>query len=347
MVISPSKPVEKPEAAPSLALGPLTISPPLILAPMAGVTHSALRSLIMRFGGCGLLSTEMLAARRLPSDNPAISPYLKVSPEERPLSYQLLVADPEHIPAALERVTELGAAAVDINLGCPAPFIRRQGAGSGLAEEPELVRQVIATARAHTSLPLSAKIRLGTSLDEAALRNFCLLLEGEGLDYLTVHARLHREPFARKPRWPWLAKVKEWLTIPVIANGGIFSVSDARRCLALSGADGLMLGRVMPARPWFMAELAHELYGLGQPPQVDLARIYGDYLELLHDRFAPERRLGRLKEFSHYFSSNFAFGHHLASAVQSASSLAEAEARAAAFFQRWQAGDNHPPAPKP
>ena len=316
----------------TLILGNLTISPPLILAPMAGVSHSALRTLIMAQGGCGLLSTEMLAARRLPHDNARLSPFLRTSSSEHPLSYQLLVTQAADVPAAMARLHELGADAVDINLGCPAPFIRRQGAGSRLAEQPEMVRQVIRTARQHTSLPLSAKIRLGKELNEKTLRDFCLLLEGEGLDYLTVHARLHGEPFSRKPRWEWVGKVKEWLTIPVIANGGIFSCEDARRCLESSRADGLMLGRVMPAKPWFMAELAHHLYGMAKPPEPDLAHIYETYLSLLEERFAPERRLGRLKEFSHYFSTNFPFGHHLASAVQSSRSLAEAAGRARDFF---------------
>jgi nifR3 family TIM-barrel protein len=316
----------------------LVISPPLLLAPMAGVTHSALRRLILELGGIGLLSTEMLSAARLPTENPRLSPCLVRSAQETPLSYQLLVSRVEEIAPAIAKLHALGAEAIDLNLGCPAPMVRRMGAGSRLMEEPALVQALVAAARKETDLPLTAKIRLGETLDEERLGNFCRMLEGEGIDLLNVHARLRGEPFVRKPRWPWVGKVKSWLTIPVIANGGIFSVEDAKNCLAQSGADGLMIGRAAAIRPWIFAELAHEVYGLGPGiPALDKAELYLRFIELLEESFLPERRLGRLKEFSHYFAKNYPFGHHLASAVQSSASLAEARERACAFFAQNEA----------
>lgn len=313
----------------------LEISPPLLLAPMAGLTHSALRRLILELGGVGLLSTEMLSAARLPSENPQLSPYLVRSPQETPLSYQLLLSRVEEVAPAVAKLHTLGAEAIDLNLGCPAPTVRRMGAGSRLMEEPALVQALVAAARKETDLPLTAKIRLGETLDEERLRDFCLMLEGEGIDLLNVHARLRGEPFVRKPRWPWVGKVKGWLTIPVVANGGIFSLKDAKNCLAQSGADGLMLGRAAAIRPWLFAELAHGLYGLGpEVGSVDRPTLYLRFIELIEESFLPERRLGRLKEFSHYFARNYPFGHHLASAVQSSGSLAEARERACVFFAK-------------
>ncbi|PLX50941.1 MAG: dihydrouridine synthase [Desulfobulbaceae bacterium] len=317
-----------------LDLGGLRISPPLVLAPMVGLSHSALRTLIAELGGIGLLSTEMLGARKLPSGNPMHDPFLITSGLEHPLSYQMLVADPVDVPAAMAALHRLGADAVDLNLGCPAPTIRRTGAGSKLAEDQRQVRKVVAAARQATRLPLSAKIRLGNSLDEERLRDFCLMLEGEGLDYLTVHARLHKEPFSRKPRWDWVGKVKGWLTIPVLANGGIFTVTDAARCLEVSGADGLMIGRAAPTRPWLFAEISHALYGGPPAPFIHRPTLYRRFVELLTERFPPRRQLGRLKEFSHYFSKNYPFGHHLAMAIQNSHSVAEAGQMAEKFFAR-------------
>lgn len=313
----------------------LTISPPLLLAPMAGLTHTALRRLILELGGVGLLSTEMLAAKRLPSENPRISPWLVRRPEERPLSWQLLVGRLEEVVPAVDKLHALGAEAIDLNLGCPAPTVRRMGAGSRLMEEPATVRALVAAARRATSLPLTAKIRLGEELDEAKLRDFCMMLAGEGIEMLSVHARLRGESFSRRPRWVWVGKVRGWLDIPVVANGGIFSVADAVNCLAESGTDGLMIGRAAAVTPWLFADIAREVYGLGAPlPGVDRPALFLRFIDLLEESFAPERRLGRLKEFSHYFAGNYAFGHSLASAVQTSATLTEARARAVEFFRR-------------
>jgi len=311
----------------------LKIHPPLLLAPMAGVTHSALRTLLMEFGGVGLLSTEMLSARRLPAENPTVSPYLIRTEIERPLSYQLLVTCFEEVAPAVEALHRFGADAIDLNLGCPAPKVRNAGGGSCLMNEMDSVRRIVATARKITNLPLTAKIRLGESLDKQTLKNFCLMLEGEGIEMVTVHPRLRTEGFYRKPRWNWVGYVKEWLMVPVIANGGIFSVEDAKVCLRVSGADGLMIGRAAPEKPWLFADMARELYGMDLPRHdIVLPLIYRRMVEGLNSRFRPERRLGRLKEFTHYFARNYPFGHHLASAVQSSSSVEEAWTRAGSFF---------------
>lgn len=315
----------------------LTIDPPLLLAPMAGLTHSALRRLLLRFGGVGLLSTEMLSAIRLPHDNPAVSPFLCRHAEEKPLAYQLLLSRIADVAPAVSALHNLGADAIDLNLGCPAPAVRRMGGGSRLMENPGHVRALVAEARRLTALPLTAKIRLGENLNETWLRDFCLMLAGEGIDLITVHARLRGESFSRKPRWHWIGKVKSWVDVPVVANGGIFSSDDAAKCLAVSGADGLMLGRGAVVRPWLFAEVARDVYGgdrLG--PEVHLPFVYEQFVQLLGESFLPERRLGRLKEFSHYFAKNYPFGHWLASAVQSSASVEEAWERAQAFFARYE-----------
>lgn len=318
----------------TIRLQQLEITPPLLLAPMAGLTHTALRRLLLELGGVGLLSTEMLAAKRLPSENPRLSPSLVHSSGERPLSWQLLVGRVEEVSPALAKLHGLGADAIDLNLGCPAPMVRRMGAGSSLMEAPATVRALVASARKATSLPLTAKIRLGEELNEEKLRDFCRMLAGEGVEMLSVHARLRGESFSRRPRWAWVGKVKSWVDIPVIANGGIFSVDDARKCLEESGADGLMIGRAAAVSPWIFAAIAREVYGAEVAlPLVNKPFLYLRFIELLEESFLPERRLGRLKEFSHYFAQNYPFGHTLASAVQASATVAEARQRALEFFQ--------------
>lgn len=315
-----------------LRFGRLVVDPPILLAPMSGLTHTAFRRLVAEFGGFGLYATEMLSARALPGESTR-SPYLARTPSERPLSYQLLVAAPEEIPAAIAALLPLGPDAIDLNMGCPAPDARKRGGGCRLMEEPEAARRIVAEARRRTNLPLSAKIRLGSRLDEDRLRAYCEMLEGEGVEMITVHARLAGEPYGRKPRWEWIGKVKEWVKVPVVGNGGIFTGEDALRCREVSGCDGLMLGRGAVIRPWLGAEVAEALRGSASgPPLPELADVHARFAALLVESFQEERRLGRLKEFTHYLSRNFAFGHNLAASVQSSRSFGDAVARARAFF---------------
>jgi tRNA-dihydrouridine synthase len=316
-----------------MIIGNKKIWPPLLLAPMAGLTHSALRTTILGFGGVGLLSTEMLSSTRLPAENALHSPYLVRTPQETPLSYQLLLANASNIPVVFAALQRLQADVVDLNLGCPAPVVRKGGGGSRLMDNPEQVRKIVSCARKNTALPLTAKIRLGETLNVEKLRNFCLMLEGEGIDMLTVHARLRSESFVRPPRWTWIAKVKEWINIPIVANGSIDSVASARSCFAESGADGLMIGRAAAATPWLFAAIARDLYAADIPEQeICLPHLYRNFYIALLERFQPERRLGRLKEFTHYFAKNYFFGHHLASRVQASHSFEEAGKRAFDFF---------------
>jgi len=252
---------------------------------------------------------------------------------EKPLSYQLLISAERDVVPAIDALHKFQADAVDLNMGCPARSVSNSGAGFALMEHPENVRRIVVEARKRTALPLTAKIRLGVELDEEKLKTFCAILEDEGIDMLSVHARLKKESFARRPRWEWIARIKEWVKIPVIANGGIFSVQDAEDCLRVSCADGLMLGRGAVIKPWLFAEIARDLYGCNiASPAVSLPVLYNHFIDLIIELFRPERRLGRLKEFTHYFAGNYKFGHQLGCRVQTSSSVDEARERANIFF---------------
>lgn len=325
-----------------LRIRSLSVSVPLALAPMVGLSHSATRTLLLEAGGVGLLFTEMLAATRLPQDNPDISPMLVRSPREKPLFYQIFLSDDKPIAPAVAKLESLGADGLDINLGCPAPQLRRTGSGGFLAEDRALVQKIVGGLRNATTMPFSAKIRLGRTLDESKLLDFCRMLEDLGIDMLTVHGRLHGEKFCRPPRWDWIGRVKRAVTIPVLANGGIFRVADARRCLELSGADGLMIGRGGMERPWLFADIAAELYGQEQDkPFAARQEMYFRFVELLEQRFGAERRLGRLKQFTQYFARCFTFGHQLASSVQGSNNMDEAVEKAALFFSLTDACELH------
>ncbi len=316
----------------------LVFNPPLTLAPMVGLSHSALRLLILECGGIGLFFSEMLSVVRLPTENEIVSPLLCRTSAERPFFYQLFVGLNQDIVPAVERIHTLDAQGIDLNLGCPAPSLRKIGAGSFTPNDR--IRKTVALLRKTTHLPISAKIRLGRKLDENILLDYCKMLEAEGVDMLTVHGRLDGEKFCRSPRWDWIGKVKNAVKVPVIANGGIFSVDDAKKCLERSGADGLMLGRGAVCKPWLFADIAKAVYNDHSTNDIVVSDLYFRFIELLEERFMPERRLGRLKKFTHYYSSNFTFGHHLASGVQNSRTVEEAAETAKHFFNTLQE-NNH------
>lgn len=317
------------------------ISPPIALAPMVGLSHSALRTLVHDEGGVGLLFTEMLAAARLPHDNARCSPLLIKTVKERPLFYQIVTSSVEEVDPAVEKLIALQADGVDLNLGCPAPLQKRQGAGAALMENQQKVRKILHSLRRSTALPLSVKTRLGDREDPSKLKSVCQFLEDEGVDLITIHARLNGEKFCRRPRWQALADVCDSVSLPIFVNGGIFSVEDAQQSLEQSGAQGLMIGRGAVANPNLCAEIAKEIFGNNIPGSQKVAsELYFKFIDLLEERFAPERRLGRLKQFTRYFAAPFTFGHCLASAVQSSQTIEQAKERAADFFV--QNGGFHP-----
>lgn len=312
----------------------LVISPPVALAPMVGLSHSAMRSLILELGGVGIFFTEMLSAKRLPQENENISSCLIRTQEEYPLFYQVYLNDSALIVPALDKLERINAQGIDINFGCPAPKLRKQGAGCFLAKDHSMVKKIVSTFRRNTELPLTAKIRLGDSLEEKTFKEFCHIIEGEGADCLTVHARLNKEKFCRKPRWQWIKKAKRYVKIPVIANGGIFTTEDAYNCMKISGADGLMIGRGAAWRPWIFSDIAEILFGIpNKREKRKVDDIYFRFIELLKERFSQERQLGRLKQFTHYFAGTFSFGHLFASNIQNSNTIEQASERAATFFK--------------
>lgn len=300
---------------------------------MVGLTHSAFRSTLLAIGGVGLFYSEMLAARRLPHDNPRCSPLLIRSEAEKPFFYQIVTSDPGELARAVDKLHALDAQGFDLNLGCPAPMVVKQGCGQALLDDKTRLVKVVKELRRLTDLPLSVKIRLGDNAQDDSVLDDCRLFCNEGIDLICVHARYRGEKFCRKPKWSMVRRIKRAVPLPIMVNGGIFSVQDAQLCLSQSEADGLMIGRGAVIRPSLCREVAEAVYGIrekNQPWSNEQTVLY--FISQLESRFPQERRLGRLKQFTHYFSQSIDFGHHLASAVQSSSSFAMAIDRVHQFF---------------
>jgi len=276
-----------------------------------------------------------MSAKRLPNENETCSPFLIRTRNEKPLFYQIYTSVHSSLTAALEKLSALDAQGIDLNLGCPSPKLKKIKAGQFLFEKRGAVEKIIRKLRSLTDLPLSVKIRIGKKPDQVKLTNVCQMLAYEGVDLITVHARLDHEKFCRKPRWEILQDATTKVKIPIFANGGIFTTNDAKECLQKSGAAGLMIGRGAAVRPWIFRDVARQCFKYKESNQSWSKRdVFMRFVALLEERSPPERRLGRLKQFSHYFASPFPFGHQFAFKIQNSRSMEAATQEALQFFNQ-------------
>jgi tRNA-dihydrouridine synthase B len=249
----------------SLHLGAIEISPPLALAPMAGVTDAVFRRLFKRFG-LGLTVSEFVSANSLVRMNRRTLEMIEVYPEERPTSVQLHGSDPEIMGQAAAFVEECGADIVDINFGCPAPKITKGGDGAAILRDPDLAVAICAAVRkAVKRVPVTCKMRLGWDSTDFTFLEIAKRAEAVGIDAFTLHGRYGKQFYKPSARWEHVARLKEAVRVPVIGNGDISSASEALARMRESGADAVMIGRATLGNPWLVREIAAALRGETAP----------------------------------------------------------------------------------
>jgi nifR3 family TIM-barrel protein len=238
----------------------------VLQSPLAGVTDRIFRSLVRRWSDDALLFTEMVNATSLELGHGRLK-VEDLNQEPGPVAVQLFDHHPAAMAEAARRAEAAGAFLIDINMGCPVKKIARKGGGSGLIRDPELATRIVDTVAAAVTIPVTVKTRLGwcgeAGLDSTAAHavHWCRQLEGAGAQLLTLHGRTREQGFQGQADWDAIARVKRSLTIPVIANGDIRTPADARRCLAITAADGVMVGRGTMGAPWLVGQIAAALEG--------------------------------------------------------------------------------------
>lgn len=296
-----------------LRLGTLTVDPPLVLAPMAGVTDRDFRLIVRRIGGVGLVSMEFISARALVRGERQTTRLLAFSDEERPLAIQIYGSDVETMVEAARQVEELAPDVCDINMGCPANKVLKGCAGAALMGDLGLAERVIAGVRAVLSIPLTVKFRLG--LDENRLNYLELgrICEANGADAVAMHARTARQKFSGEADWSHIARLKEALSIPVLGNGDVRTAKDAVQRFAESGCDGLLVARGATRNPWIFHEIAARLSG-GKiaPPTLENRRaLILDHFSTVVEREDPRFALHKLRTFTGLYSHGLANGREL------------------------------------
>jgi tRNA-dihydrouridine synthase B len=315
----------------SINLNGKIIAPALFLAPMAGITNSAFRRLLADFGGYGALTTEMLSASAFLHENPTQSSFTKRRECEGFVVYQLRASGKENLEAVFAKLEEQNPAAIDLNLGCPAPEIQHQASGAALFRDFERLHLVLKRIRACYQGTLTVKCRLGDDPEnwrESFLERL-RLFEDFDIHAVTVHPRFSTEKLKRRARWqefPWIAAQTR---LPIIGNGDVCSLQDVlSRQTYFSPLAGLMLGRIVAQKPWIFREFTGH-----SPVEVNHAEVWDRLYRYTLEDLLPERALGRLKEFSTYFSKNFFFGHELYKACMKARNVLEIRAAAMRFLE--------------
>jgi len=321
----------------SMTLKGVAVSPPLFCAPLAGVTHSAFRRLVSDFGGYGALFTEMLSGRALLHENVAESPFTKKRGSEGLVWYQLALNGAEDIEKGLEKLLPIGPAAIDLNAGCPAPEMEKIGTGVALFSDINRLKNVVMRLRKAWPGILTVKCRLWKTKENwkqeflARVRIF----EDCGVDALTVHPRFFDEKLKHKAKWEYFPWICQQTKLPIIANGDIAHPQDiVENADCFDAVAGLMIGRQAVVRPWMFNEFA-PLFGLQEncSAPIDYTGIWQRYYDYVNEDFRPEKAIGRLKEFTKYYSCNFFFGQQLKSMAQSASTIGTLHEKVTKFLQ--------------
>ena len=314
-----------------LRIGNLEVEVPVVLAPMAGVTNSAFRTLCRSYGA-GLYVSEMITARALVEGNAKTMGMASFAADEPVRSVQLSSVDPTVMGRAVRRlVDEIGVDHVDLNFGCPAGKVTRQGAGAALPVHRTLFREIIrAAVTSAGTVPVTVKLRIGVDADHITYLESGRIAEDEGAAAVTLHARTAEQLYSGTADWDAIARLKQAVTtIPVLGNGDLWEAADALAMTSATGCDGVVVGRGCLGRPWLFRDLAAAFRGEPVPPPPGLGEICSMmrvHLDLLCDLFGEDLGTRQFRKHTGWYLTGFPVGSGVRRSLALASSVSEVAA---------------------
>lgn len=310
-----------------IPVGPYQVWPPVVLAPMAGITNAPFRTLC-REHGAGLYVSEMITCRALVERNAKTLSLIRFAADEHPRSMQLYGVDPENVGRAVRAVVAEGLADhIDLNFGCPVPKVTRQGGGSALPYKRDLFRDVVrAAVRGAGELPVTVKMRKGIDDEHLTYLDAGRIAQAEGAAVVALHARTAAQMYTGQADWSAIARLKDALDVPVLGNGDIWQAADALRMMRTTGCDGVVVGRGCLGRPWLFGDLARAFDGdarTAAPNLGETARTMLRHAGLLADWIGEERALRDFRKHVGWYLKGYSVGGGLRASLGMVSELAE------------------------
>jgi nifR3 family TIM-barrel protein len=315
---------------PTLKIGPYQVDPPVVLAPMAGITNVAFRRLCREYGA-GMFVCEMITARAVVERHPGTMHMMTFDRGEYPRSMQLYGVDPKTMREAVKIITGEGLADhIDSNFGCPVAKVTRKGGGAALPFKRRLFADIVresAAAAESAGVPFTVKFRVGIDEDHHTYLDAGRIAEAEGAAAVSLHARTAAQRYSGQADWTAIARLKEAVrTIPVLGNGDIFSAADALRMVNETGCDGVVVGRGCLGRPWLFGELEAAFTGRAIPagPSLgEVSRVLRRHAELLVEHDGPDKAMRDLRKHMAWYFMGFPVGSELRRRFAMVSSLGE------------------------
>jgi tRNA-dihydrouridine synthase B len=307
-----------------LAIGSITLESRVFQSPLSGVTDLVFRRLVRRYAPKSMLYTEMVSASEL-SHLRKLPQIMEIAPDEQPISIQLFDCRPDFMAQAARKAVAEGAQTIDINMGCPVNKITKKGGGSSLLRQPEVAEAIVREIVEAVEVPVTVKTRIGWNDEEINILEFAQRMQDVGAQMLTLHARTRAQGYHGVARWEWIGKVKQVLSIPVIANGDIFSIEAAVRCLAETGADGVMCSRGTLGYPFLVGEIDH-FFRTGQlmptPTPTDKLQCAKEHLQGLW-QYKGERGIRQSRKHMAWYCKGFTGAAQLRDKLSKITSIEE------------------------